>query len=486
MGDLKHKVLNLISGGGGAETAAVQPENHVERDVSRIGVVLRATRVQAGLELRDVATMLKIRHAFMEAIEEGRYQELPGTAYAVGFVRTYADYLGLDSDAVVRRFKDEVAGKVGHQSLYFPTPVPEGRVPGGAVLLVSLLLAAVVYGGWYVLSATDRSVVDVVPALPQRLLSLLGSFGSHNNSPPPPAQASAGSASAPEVTPVVPPLAAGSDAVAAAPAPVPPAPAASAPPPGAAAPAVKSAATPAAPAAAPASAAAAAVAAASASASAAAGAAASGATDADAGDEVPLVSGPSDENSGGPGPLVPMAPRTKPVPPVIVDALPPGPPDAALSGVATGAAVTAAPGVAAPGAAVPGPAGTTPSAAASATPATPAAVAKPAPTPAAAPPATPGRVFGNQGADSRVQIKATQDTWVQVREATGEAIFTKVLHTGDIFRVPDHPGIRLRTGNAGGLQLIIDNGEPVVLGGVGEVLRDVPVDGSSSKRPSGR
>ena len=203
MGDLKHKVLNMITGGG-AETDPVLAEPPAAPDASRIGMVLRATRVQAGLELRDVATMLKIRHAFMEAIEEGRYQELPGTAYAVGFVRTYADYLGLDGDVVVRRFKDEVAGKVGHQSLYFPTPVPEGRVPGGAVLLVSLALAVGVYGGWYVLTATDRSIVDVVPALPQRLVSLLGSFGSHAPAPPP-APAPAGSASAPEVTPLVPP-----------------------------------------------------------------------------------------------------------------------------------------------------------------------------------------------------------------------------------------------------------------------------------------
>ena len=202
MGELKHKVLNLISGGAAAEAVPVQPEHHaLEPDPARIGVMLRATRVQAGLELRDVATMLKIRHTFMEAIEAGRYHELPGTAYAVGFVRTYADYLGLDGDLAVQRFKDEVAGKVGQQSLYFPTPVPEGRVPGGAVLLVALLLAAVIYGGWYVLTASDRSLVDVVPTLPQRLVSLLGSFGPHPTAVPPPA---AGSASAPEVTPPLP------------------------------------------------------------------------------------------------------------------------------------------------------------------------------------------------------------------------------------------------------------------------------------------
>ena len=474
MGDLKHKVLNMITGGG-AETDPVQPVPPAAPDASRIGMVLRATRVQAGLELRDVATMLKIRYAFMEAIEEGRYQELPGTAYAVGFVRTYADYLGLDGDVVVRRFKDEVAGKVGHQSLYFPTPVPEGRVPGGAVLLVSLALAVGVYGGWYVLTATDRSIVDVVPALPQRLVSLLGSFGSHAPAPPP-APAPAGSASAPEVTPLVPP--APTPAPAAETAPTPPAGAAPAAA-SAAPPAAKPTATPAPPPGAPSgqsSVAASSPTTGSAPVPAAGSSAAAAGTsaDAEAGDEVPLVSGPSDENSGGPGPLVPMAPRTKPVPPlapVVVDpaAATTVPGDAAAPPPGAPVAATAGPTTAAPAAPTPAPA--------------PAVVAAPPP---AAP--APGRVFGNQGADSRVQIKATQDTWVQIREASGEAIFTKVLHTGDIYRVPAHPGIRLRTGNAGGLQMIVDNGEALVLGGVGEVLRDVPVDGSpvSVKRSSNR
>ncbi len=458
MGDLKQKVLNLISSAASAEAVPHQPEELAGREVARVGSALRATRIQAGLELRDVATMLKIRFAFMEAIEDGRYQDLPGTAYAVGFVRTYAEYLGLDADAVVRRFKDEVSGKVGHQSLYFPTPVPEGRVPGGAVLLVSLLLAVFVYGGWYVLTATDRSIVDVVPALPQRLLSLLGGFSSHNAAPTAPAPA--GSASAPEVTPSLtpPPAAPGpmADQEPAAPTTIVPAPT----------PAQSSAAPPASgqkPAAAPATAAST-PAAPAAGAPTAAEAAASPATTAaeDAGDEVPLVSGPSDENSGGPGPLVPMAPRTKPVPPALGPAAD-APPLLPLVTAGTPPAAATPAGVTA--------------AVASATTAKPANAA-------ATPPQ--GRVFGNQGGDSRVQIKATQDTWVQIREATGDAIFTKVLHAGDIYRVPDHPGIRLRTGNAGGLQLIVGSGEPSSLGQIGEVLRDVPVDGSSGKRSSGR
>ena len=138
-----------------------------------LGATLRQARQGRGVELRDVAQMLRIRYVFLQAIEDGRYADLPGNAYAAGFLRSYAEYLGMDADAVVRRFKEEVAGRAGKQELYFPTPVPEGRVPGGAVLLATLVLAGTVYGGWYYLSATDRSMVDLVPALPDRLVSLL-------------------------------------------------------------------------------------------------------------------------------------------------------------------------------------------------------------------------------------------------------------------------------------------------------------------------
>ncbi len=454
MGDLKRKVLNLINGADAAGPAVSgDSESRDNRDLPTIGSVLRSARVQAGLELRDVATMLKIRHVFMLAIEDGRYHELPGTAYAVGFVRAYADYLGLDGDAVVRRFKDEVAGKVSRQNLYFPTPTPEARVPGGTILLFSVILVCLVYGGWYVLSATDRSMVDVVPALPQRLVSLLevfthGSSGGTTTAPAP----NAGSASAPAPAPASPPASADATLPPQSPGAPTPAPmAADVAPvlPGGvvlrSAPAVSplggvpsTLAQPQGPGAltAPASVAAQASEAAQ-----------------DSGDEIPLVSGPADEVIGEPGPRVPMAPRTKPLPPQAGDQQSPAAESApqATPAVATLAAPPAS------GAAIP----------------LPPAIELPAPT---------GRIYGGQNHDSRVQIRAIQDAWVQVRDGNGDPVFTRVLHTGDVFRVPERQGMRLRTGNAGGLVAIVDGGEAQPLGAVGQVLRDVPIDAAHLPR----
>ncbi|WP_173012468.1 helix-turn-helix domain-containing protein [Niveispirillum sp. SYP-B3756] len=149
-----------------------------------VGEWLRQQREALGYGLPELAAGLRIRQHYLEAIEQGRWGELPGQAYTVGFLRTYAQTVGLDAGAVLLRFKQDAAGQNQAQELYFPEPVNESRVPGGAVLLIAALLGLLVYGGWYALSASDRSVGDLVPELPERLSKLI--YGEQLPTPPPP------------------------------------------------------------------------------------------------------------------------------------------------------------------------------------------------------------------------------------------------------------------------------------------------------------
>ena len=138
-----------------------------------IAAVLRSAREDLGRELNRVATDLKIRRVYLQAIEDGRFDDLPGATYAVGFVRAYADYLGLESEEIVARFKDEVESLNEQLKLVFPAPVPESKIPGGALLLVSALLVGLAYGGWFYLSGSDRQLADWIPDVPERLQSLI-------------------------------------------------------------------------------------------------------------------------------------------------------------------------------------------------------------------------------------------------------------------------------------------------------------------------
>jgi cytoskeleton protein RodZ len=73
-----------------------------------VGEVLRAERMRRGWTLADAEIYLKIRRSMLEAIEQGRFELLPGRAYALAFARTYAEFLGLNAEDIVSRCRTEL------------------------------------------------------------------------------------------------------------------------------------------------------------------------------------------------------------------------------------------------------------------------------------------------------------------------------------------------------------------------------------------
>ena len=138
----------------------------------RAGADLRLARERVGWSLPEIAAVLHIRPLFLAALEDGRIDELPGNAYALGFLRTYASALGLDANEIARRFKAEAAAVNRKTELQFPAPVPERGVPAGAVVLLGVLLAVAVYAGWYRLSGEGRLPAETTIQVPERLAPL--------------------------------------------------------------------------------------------------------------------------------------------------------------------------------------------------------------------------------------------------------------------------------------------------------------------------
>lgn len=135
---------------------AVQRDAHLldNRTGGKDGVAktLREAREEKGEGILQISERLRIRAAYLLAIEEGRYRDLPGDTYAVGFVRAYAHYLGLDSGEIVRHLKREVSISGRSTSLVFPTPLSGTGAPKGLVLLFSAFLTIAVYSAWYMVS----------------------------------------------------------------------------------------------------------------------------------------------------------------------------------------------------------------------------------------------------------------------------------------------------------------------------------------------
>lgn len=105
----------------------------------------------------------------------------------------------------------------------------------------------------------------------------------------------------------------------------------------------------------------------------------------------------------------------------------------------------------------------------------PATAPTPAPTSDMAAGTTPA-TYGAPIDKSRIVLLATDETWVQVRDATGRAIFTRALKSGERYGVPNQPGLSLVAGNAAGLEISIDGASMPPLGKPNRVARDVDLD----------
>ena len=385
------------------ESADLRQASPIQADPLRdsVATILREAREQHDRSLRDVASSLNIRYVYLQAIEDGQFDKLPGTTYAIGFLRSYAEHLGLDGADVVNRFKAEVAGLDKKTQLVFPTPVPEGKVPGGALILVSVLFLALAYGAWSFFSSQDERVAELVPAVPERLQDLLGDD--------PAGQGLAASDAAQ-----------GAAAISA----------------GSAAPL-------------------------------------NGMADSDTA-SVSAV-GQDDAAPGRSAQTVPSSLETAPfeTAPIESNAATAEPAEAQSASLGD-ALSSSSPAPAANSAGDPVAPSELPVQAAPAA-ATPEAIPDAPATGESAVAYRPleAQVYGRGNTDARIILRATQDAWVQVRDSKEDLLFTRVLRSGDSYRVPNQAGLTLLTGNAGGLDVEVDGTYLGALGPVGSVRRNV-------------
>ncbi|MBF0888142.1 MULTISPECIES: helix-turn-helix domain-containing protein [Gluconobacter] len=135
-------------------------------DQPSVGKVLRERREELGWRLEDVAEWLRIRPKLLAALEADDLSGLPGVAYAVGFLRTYAHAMQLDADALVERFRRDTRGAVTRKTeLVFPQPEGDRGLPVGVLVGAGLVVVAVAYVGWYRFTAHDTPAQRQIPAV---------------------------------------------------------------------------------------------------------------------------------------------------------------------------------------------------------------------------------------------------------------------------------------------------------------------------------
>lgn len=136
------------------------------QETDTVGETLRRARLAKKLELQDVAAYLCIRARFLEALENGNTKDLPGDAYAQGFVRSYAAYLGLDADKTVSEYKREMSGKTAEAEAdaeRIEESESETLTPKPAALIVSATVLIAIFCVWKAFHANDPVVVVAAP-----------------------------------------------------------------------------------------------------------------------------------------------------------------------------------------------------------------------------------------------------------------------------------------------------------------------------------
>jgi cytoskeleton protein RodZ len=405
-------------------------------EVPSLCVALRSARMAAGYELADISTALRIRLLYLEALEEGRFDDLPGNTYAIGFLRSYAEFLELDPNEMVERFKSETKSGMELRDLSFPMPPKEGRNPKPWLILVVVLLAGLAYGGWHVYSTEGQIATNLVSDVSNTLTEAAGlsddedvmaavateSFATEE-------EASVGEA------PVASQVVAEENSVTAN--------AASAP-----------------------------------------GETALPQTEpeqtadamvdvgADAGAVETVTETVETETTAE---IVADAPRqsaasTSEPQPLRSDSLwdraaasQPDEPAEILQSPPAQSSETV-PIIRNANAQVMDEANSDEIAIASASP------------DGADAPAYEPQIYGEENADFRIAIKATADSWVQIQGPNNELLLTRILRTGDIYQVPDRLGLLMVTGNAGALEVRVDGALVEALGPIGVVRRNVSLD----------
>jgi cytoskeleton protein RodZ len=334
--------MDMMDGAGTTET-----NRAAGGGLAEIGAMLRRRREEVGQDLARVSAVTHIKQNYLKAIEDGRRKDLPGTAYMIGYIRTYADYLGFDGNRLINDYHADLAGqrrwidKRAEPVEPVGISLPQIQVSPVFLLAGLLILVVGVFVGWGYATAPDEEQVAVIEPADQ---------------PAPPA-----------VEPAAPPAAK----------PAPPSP--------------------------------------------------SGA-EAAAPPETPVET-PIETPGASP-------PAAEPAPAVQGTAEDQVPPETELA--STGEET----------------------------------VEEPQPEEPATEP---------EGKAGKIVVRARLESWIQVTNAKKEVLFSRVLRSGETYTVPEEKGLSLTTGNAGGIEILVDGKKLKSLGTVGLVKRDIPLDAKKLK-----
>jgi len=168
---------------GVATNDAIDQEkaNHGTMSFKDVGALLCSTRMRKEIDLREVSDLLRIRYSYLIAIEDGRLEDLPGNTYSYGFIRSYADYLGLDGGKIIGTINNNSSSVEKDNEYDFSLPERHSGLPSGSFIFISICAGIFFYVFWFTFFYSERSAIDIIQDIPDRLSSSLSSDSDFEN-----------------------------------------------------------------------------------------------------------------------------------------------------------------------------------------------------------------------------------------------------------------------------------------------------------------
>ena len=146
-------------------------DDEVEQDSFReIGADLGAARLEAGMQLQELAQLVRISRHHLKNLEAGDFDLLPGATYVSGYIRTYSREVGLDPEVMTQRYRALLTDREAKPSYSFPVDRQQPQHSGAMMASIMVIFACLGYGGWYAAGKPDL-VAALVGEAPQETVA---------------------------------------------------------------------------------------------------------------------------------------------------------------------------------------------------------------------------------------------------------------------------------------------------------------------------
>lgn len=128
-----------------------EKSNQDNEIIISVGEIFVTARENKGFSLDDIVKELNIRKSYISAIESNEFDKLPDGIYKKAYIKSYAEILDIDSEPLLKKIYGENADNDNEKNIN-ENNYSGNSVPGKNIILFSILLATIIYGGWYFLN----------------------------------------------------------------------------------------------------------------------------------------------------------------------------------------------------------------------------------------------------------------------------------------------------------------------------------------------